>query len=63
MPESYIESSVKEIKEILAKLKIDDRVEKFYTKQAFCILKDHKVDFGSKLEYRVLNHSKQIWES
>lgn len=46
-------------KTITEKLRIDDRVERTATKEAFITLKDHKNNFESKPTYRLINPSKQ----
>lgn len=57
-PDNYINNTNAESSEILLASKFNDRVEKYRTMDAFCIRKDHKVNFESILKYRLLSSSK-----
>ena len=48
----------KEAKTIATTLEIEDRVDKFVESDAFITVKDHKVNFPSKPEYRLINPAK-----
>ena len=56
--EDEIEKINKEAAEIASKLNLSDRIDKFVEVDAFLTIKDHKPNFPSKVECRLLNPAK-----